>query len=162
MSNLLLNNPKKAAVQQLNLCTELSQLLPPLQESERQGLESDILLNGCISPLIVWGDILIDGHHRYAICHQHGIPFQTKPIHFESMSDARKWAFEHQRDRRNVSSYVLAELALEFESQFAVEAKSNQRLSQGSGKKGLQNSANLKGTIDTRMELAKLAGVKQQ
>ncbi len=104
-------------------------------------------------------DLLIDGHHRYAICHQHGIPFQTMQIHFESMSDARKWAFEHQRDRRNVSSYVLAELPLQFESQFTIEAKSNQQLSQGAGKKGLQNSANLNGTIDTRMELAKLAGV---
>ncbi len=156
MSNLLLNHQ---AVKKLTVCTELSQLLPPLQELEREGLESDILLNGCISPLITWGDVLVDGHHRYAICHEHGIPFQTKQIQFESMSDARKWAFEHQRDRRNVSSYVLAELALEFESQFADEAKSNQRLSQGSGKKGLLNSANLNGTIDTRMELAKLAGV---
>ncbi len=154
-------------VSQLTVRAELSELLPPLQENERQGLEDSIIRHGCLAPLIVWGDILIDGHHRYTICQQHNVPFQTQQMQFDSMSEAKKWAFENQRDRRNISNYVLAEIALQFESEIAAEAKQRQRLSATTSYKGLQNSANpyksgfgeAQNGIDTRKELATLAGV---
>lgn len=143
---------------------ELAQLLPPLLESERQGLEQDIIHNGCLSPLIVWGDVLIDGHHRYAICQQHSIPFQTHQMEFASMGEAKRWAFEHQRDRRNVSSYVLAEIALQFEPEIAAEAKENQKASGGDRKSGdRQGSVCLASDkpISTRKKLAEIAGVSK-
>ena len=37
----------------------LSNLLPPLTYKQRQGLEADILRDGCLSPLIVWKGTLV-------------------------------------------------------------------------------------------------------
>jgi hypothetical protein len=46
-------------------------LLPPLTDAEFTGLEESILKDGCLSPLVIWNDILVDGHHRYEIFHCH-------------------------------------------------------------------------------------------
>jgi hypothetical protein len=27
--------------------------------------------------LVLWGDMLVDGHNRYGICRKHGLPFQA-------------------------------------------------------------------------------------
>jgi hypothetical protein len=38
---------------------------------------------------VLWGDILVDGHNRYVICTQHGLPFQTvQNPRFQSLEDA--------------------------------------------------------------------------
>jgi len=64
---------------------------------------------------------------------------------------------QNQFGRRNLPPFVRAELALALEPLFESKAKENQKLSNGAGNKGSQISANLK--IDTRQELAKVAGV---
>lgn len=33
----------------------------------------DTLADGCRDPLVLWGDVLIDGHNRYSICTKHGL-----------------------------------------------------------------------------------------
>ena len=47
---------------------EFKNVMPPLTEEEYRGLEKSLLEEGCRDPLVVWGDILIDGHNRYEIC----------------------------------------------------------------------------------------------
>ena len=78
-------------------------LLPPLSDQEYKGLEASILKNGCIEPLTVWGEILIDGHNRYAICTEHNFEFQTKAIEFEDRDAAEDWIDNHQLSRRNLT-----------------------------------------------------------
>jgi len=130
---------------------ELKNLLPPLSVEEVAGLEESLLKDGCLSPLIVWNNILIDGHYRYEICAKYGLPFSTRGIAFDSLDDAKLWAWQHQENRRNLTSYQRGELALKFKEAFAKKAKERQ------GRRGIQGKP-----IDTAVELAKLASVSHE
>ena len=53
---------------------EMEQLLPPLSAEQFSALESDILENGCYSPIIVNKDmVIIDGHNRFRVCDKHSL-----------------------------------------------------------------------------------------
>ena len=47
---------------------EFKSLLRELKNEEFEALEKSIKTYGCRDSLLVWGDILIDGHNRYDIC----------------------------------------------------------------------------------------------
>ena len=51
----------------------LQSYIDPLTASEYAALERSLLAEGCRDALVLWNDVLIDGHNRYAICRQHGI-----------------------------------------------------------------------------------------
>lgn len=70
---------------------EFKALIPPLTEDEFKYLEASILEEGCRDALVVWGDILVDGHHRYEICTKHGIKYKTVQKEFASREDVKKW-----------------------------------------------------------------------
>lgn len=93
---------------------ELKNLLPPLSPEEFAGLEKSILKDGCLSSLIVWDNILVDGHYRYDICRKHGIPFSVECVHFENLEGAKRWAWHHQKHRRNLTIFHHAEQTLKF------------------------------------------------
>jgi hypothetical protein len=81
----------------------IKKLLPKLTERAREMLEQSLVNKGCLEPLLVWGDILIDGNNRYEICSKHGIPYETKEIEFDSMDEAKQWIIRHQLGRRNLT-----------------------------------------------------------
>ena len=57
-----------------------------------------------ISPLIVWGNTLVDGHNRYEIVQEHPeISFSTMPLPFESREEALAWICKNQLGRRNLT-----------------------------------------------------------
>ncbi len=140
---------------------ELKNLLPPLSAEEFAGLEADILKHGCLSPLIVWNDILVDGHHRYEICRKHEIPFAVNTIVLDSLDEAKFWTWQHQKHRRNLTAYHRAELALKLKDVIMAKAKERQRAAGGdrkseNAKSVPQNSAEPK---ETRQELAEISSV---
>ncbi len=45
--------------------------IDPLTEDEYAALERSLLSEGCRDALVLWGDLLVDGHNRYAICRKH-------------------------------------------------------------------------------------------
>jgi site-specific DNA-methyltransferase (adenine-specific) len=47
--------------------------------------------------------ILVDGHNRFEICSKHNIPFETKPMFFESRDAVMDWMDANQLGRRNIS-----------------------------------------------------------
>ena len=49
----------------------LQSYIDPLTASEYAALERSLLAEGCRDALVLWNDVLIDGHNRYAICRQH-------------------------------------------------------------------------------------------
>ena len=67
-------------MKELTIIDELKNLLPPLTETEFTGLEVSIVKDGCLSPLVVWNNIFVDGHHRYEICCKNQIPYATKNV----------------------------------------------------------------------------------
>lgn len=82
---------------------EFKNWIMPLRDDEFKGLEENILLYGCTSPLDVWKGILIDGHNRYKICQKHGVIFQVHQMEFASREDAKNYMIRNQLARRNVT-----------------------------------------------------------
>jgi hypothetical protein len=97
----------------ITVLEELKAYIDPLTSDEHEALERSLLAEGCRDALVLWGDILVDGHNRYAICTQHGIPFETKQHpHFRSMEDVHLWMINQHLGRRSVSDYQRGVLAL--------------------------------------------------
>jgi hypothetical protein len=78
-----------------------------MQPEEYRQLEENIVRDGCRDPIVVWGNIIIDGHHRYEICEKRGIPFQTKEMQFQSREEAMRWICLNQMGRRNITTELL-------------------------------------------------------
>src|SRR5690606_29951989 len=92
---------------------ELKAYIDPLTNDEYEALERSLLAEGCRDALVLWGDILVDGHNRYGICRKHGIAFNTvQNTRFESMADVHLWMIEQHLGRRSVSDYQRGVLAL--------------------------------------------------
>ena len=83
-------------------------LLPKLDKQTYAALEANIIENGCRDSLVLWGDILIDGHNRYKICTEHNIPFNTVKMDFDSREDVFIWIIMTQVSRRNLTPVQLS------------------------------------------------------
>jgi len=81
--------------------------------------------------------------------------FKTHEIEFEDRNDAKIWVVKNQFSRRNISAYQRGELALKLESVWKAKGKEKQLRKP---KSVCQNSDKQK-PIDTKKELAKIAGV---
>ena len=85
---------------------ELKAYIDPLTPEEHEALERSILAEGCRDALVLWGDVLVDGHNRYGICQKHGLPFQTvQHPQFKSMEDVHLWMIDQHLGRRSVSDF---------------------------------------------------------
>lgn len=92
---------------------ELKAYIDPLTAEEYEALERSILAEGCRDALVLWGEVLVDGHNRYAICQKHGLPFQTQQSQlFQSLEDVHLWMIDQHLGRRSVSDFQRGVLAL--------------------------------------------------
>lgn len=92
---------------------ELKAYIDPLTPDEHEALERSLLAEGCRDALVLWGDILVDGHNRYGICREHGLPFRTvQNTRFQSLEDVHLWMIEQHLGRRSVSDFQRGVLAL--------------------------------------------------
>ena len=95
MPNIIIDNEFKA-------------LLPALDADTYALLEENLIQNGCRDSLVLWGDILIDGHNRYEICTKHDIPYNTINKEFASREEALIWIISTQVSRRNLKPIQLS------------------------------------------------------
>jgi ParB family chromosome partitioning protein len=88
----------------LNINPKFETLLCPLTAHEFTHLEQSILSEGCREKILVWskGDVIVDGHNRYAICTNSNIPFEIERVDFESEEAVEDWIDRNQLSRRNV------------------------------------------------------------
>jgi hypothetical protein len=92
---------------------ELQAYIDPLTAEEYEALERSILAEGCRDALVLWGDVLVDGHNRYGICRKHGLPFQTvQNTRFQSLEDVYLWMIDQHLGRRSISEFQRGVLAL--------------------------------------------------
>lgn len=92
---------------------ELKAYIDPLTPEEYESLERSLLAEGCRDALMLWGEVLIDGHNRHAICQAHGLPFQvTQSTLFKSLEDVHLWMIDQHLGRRSVSDFQRGVLAL--------------------------------------------------
>lgn len=89
----------------LKIDPEFQNQIPPLTDDEYKQLEENILKEGkLLSPLIVWGNTLVDGHNRYKIVQEHPeISFSTMPLPFETREEVLAWICKNQLGRRNLT-----------------------------------------------------------
>ena len=147
---------------------EMAELLPPLTGEQLSALEADILKNGCYSPVIVNEDmVVIDGHNRQRLCQQHGLPYQMAVFSFEDMLEAKQWALDTQKGRRNLDKWELGKIALRLKPD--IEARARENMSAGGGdqksedaKSGLATLPNPISPVDTRRELADAVGLGER
>lgn len=92
---------------------DLQAYIDPLTPEEHESLERSLLAEGCRDALVLWGDVLVDGHNRYGICQKHGLPFQTvQNSRFQSLQDVHLWMIDQHLGRRSVSDFQRGVLAL--------------------------------------------------
>jgi hypothetical protein len=92
---------------------ELKAYIDPLTPDEYEALERSILAEGCRDALVLWGDLLVDGHNRHGICRKHGLPFQTvQNTRFQSIEDVHLWMIDQHLGRRSISDFQRGVLAL--------------------------------------------------
>ena len=138
---------------------ELAELLPPLGEEQLSVLETDILTNGCYAPVIVDQELrIVDGHHRQKICVEHNIPYTMMVFSFEDLLEAKQWALDTQKGRRNLTLWELGQIALKLKPDIAARAKANQ----GTRSDLCMNSDESPDEkIDTRQRLADSVGISR-
>ena len=138
---------------------EMEQLLPPLSGEQFSALESDILENGCYAPIIVNEDmVIIDGHNRFRVCEKHGLPYQMLAFSFTDLLEAKQWALDTQKGRRNLDKWELGKIALKLKPQIEARAKANQ----GARTDLSVNSPKSCSPTDTRKEMARAVGIGEQ
>ena len=138
---------------------EMEQLLPPLSEEQFSALESDILENGCYTPVIVNEDmVLVDGHNRFRICEKHGLPFKMLVFSFQDLLEAKQWALDTQKGRRNLDKWELGKIALKLKPEIEARAKANQGIRVDLS----VNSPKGYTPTDTRKEMAQAVGIGEQ
>jgi site-specific DNA-methyltransferase (adenine-specific) len=144
---------------ELTIDPEFAALIPPLEHEEREQLEKNILADGCRDPLTAWQGTLVDGHNRHDICTKRGIAFEVCEIEFADRDEAKVWMINNQLGRRNLPPYVRVDLAIARSGAIEAKAKANLERSGKEFGKGSQKSANPIEPIDTRAEIAAIAGV---
>lgn len=134
-------------------------LLPPLSVEQFSSLESDILENSCYAPIIVNEDIIVvDGHNRFRICEKHGLPYKMLVFSFTDLLEAKQWALNTQKGRRNLDKWELGKIALKLKPEIEARAKANQ---------GSRTDLSVKSPkgytpTDTRKEAALTVGIGEQ
>ena len=145
---------------------ELVELLPPLSGEQLAALEADLLHNGCYSPIIVNEDlVIVDGHNRQRLCEEHSLPYQMAVFAFEDLLEAKQWALDTQKGRRNLDKWELGKIALKLKPEIEARAKANQQTYHGN-----QYESGLLATlpevhsasVDTRKELADSVGLGER
>lgn len=142
---------------------KFKELLPPLSNEERVLLKDSIVKEGVREPLIVWGNILVDGHNRHAIATELGIEYQTIKMDFKSEDEVFIWMIDNQGGRRNLTDGWRYELIQKKREILLKKGKEKQ----SEGGKAIRKSQNevlsnidkpLKDTHNTRNEIAKDLG----
>jgi len=136
---------------------DFERLLSFSVESEHFKELEQLILNDeeCREPLVIWKEkkILVDGHHRFAICKKHGIRYSIVEKSFESCDAVMMWIFANQVSRRNMNKFQRAVVALKLEPIAASEAKERQSAGGGS----VREKSHEPGRTDEK--LAKMAGM---
>ena len=147
-----MNNPTLPILKE-----RFADVLPAPSSHEVSLLTENIRENGCLLPILIWNDTIIDGHVRYHICCEYGIPFKTEAIDFNSDAEAIVWIVKNQIGRRNVTTFQRCELVLRYEPEVKAYVESRRRAAISEYRRtGVKGEGQCKRTAEI---LADLAGV---
>ena len=143
--------------------SELNEVLPKLSDADYKALEQSLIAEGFKgAPIMVWGDIIVDGHNRYEICKKHNIPYEVKAVEFGNKEEAIIWMVRQQLGRRSLTPLQRIQIVEKYRPFYKKKAEKNKSLNGGNKKTVLENSTTRipkEQKIDVRAELAKEADV---
>ena len=90
----------------LTINHRFNSIFQPLTESESKDLEFLLQRDGCMYPIIVWNNQIIDGRNRYAICNRLNITYSVVEKEFDSEDSAELWIRQFGMGRRSLNEYV--------------------------------------------------------
>jgi hypothetical protein len=92
-------------IEDIKIDAELRDFLLPLSDEEEKQLRGSLMVEGCLSPLIVDSitGTLLDGHNRYRICTEKNIPFEIKEISMSRKERQKEFILINQLARRNLT-----------------------------------------------------------
>lgn len=153
-------------IRDLKIDEEFKDLLPVLTPEDYNMLEQSLMKNGFdkkFGKIKVWfpkGNVgngyIVDGHNRFKICKKHNIKLENgdfEQVKFDSRDNVKKWIFENQLARRNLSIVDKYEIVEKYSVTLKVAAKKNQ----SDGGKGLINITR----INVMTEKAKMMGISE-
>lgn len=149
---------------EIRIDPEFEALIPPLSDDEFKQLRENILeVQEVYDPLILWNGTLIDGHNRWRIIQENpDVRYKTTEVIFYNRNEAILWIINNQLGRRNLSepdAIILAKKKTEVTAQAAKE-KQLASLKQNADR-SVKNDKTEEAPINTRKEVAKLAGVSE-
>jgi ParB-like chromosome segregation protein Spo0J len=115
-------------MEKLQISKEFKSLIPHLSEGVFNLLEQNILKEGIRDPIVVYNNIIIDGHNRYKIAQKHNLKFKTVDREFNSIDEVKIWILENQAGRRNLNESQRALLGAKLSK---TEIGSNQYTKEG-------------------------------
>lgn len=91
---------------ELIIDSEFKNLIPPMKPEEFQGLKESIVNNGydILYPIVIWNNIIIDGHNRYSICKEFNIEFFVSEKKFDDRFEVTNWIINNQLNRRSMTN----------------------------------------------------------
>ena len=109
--------------------------------------------------------MIVDGHNRQALCEKHGLPYTMAVFSFEDLLEAKQWALDTQKGRRNLEKWELGKIALKLKPEIEAKARANQSAAGGDKFSEKPLSATLPeavSAVDTRKELAEAVGLGER
>ncbi len=109
--------------------------------------------------------VIVDGHNRQKLCEQHDIPYNMAVFSFEDLLEAKQWALDTQKGRRNLDKWELGKIALKLKPDVEAKARANQSAAGGDKYGDEPLSATLPeavSPVDTRKELAEAVGLGER
>lgn len=114
---------------------DFQSIMPSLTDEEKKELEESLLKDGFKgAPIIVWHDIIIDGHNRYKLCKKHDIPYEVRELEFDGKEEVIQWMVRAQLGRRNLQPGQKVDLVKKFKPIFEEQARKNRSESGGDRK----------------------------
>lgn len=85
---------------------EFRNLIPPMKPEEFEGLKESIVNNGydILYPIVIWNNVIIDGHNRYSICRELDIEFCVSEKEFNDRFEVINWIINNQLNRRSMTN----------------------------------------------------------
>ena len=116
--------------------TKFEQFIAPLTANEFENLKTSIQRDGCLHAIITWNGIILDGHSRYKICTELGIPYQTIELEFADEEHAKLWMVQNQLARRNIKPFQKCEMVYPLEKIISEEVLERKREANSKARRG--------------------------
>lgn len=153
----------KKQIYTLKIDPYFSDYFPLLSKESFDGLEKQIIDEGCRNPIAVWHGVIVDGHNRYKICHKNNIPFSTFNLGVNTKEEARIWMIDEQKDRRNWTEKELAYyIGEKYELEKVVESRNQYTIKNNKESAPRTNNAEQKSDHVTAEKIAKQYGIGER